>query len=44
MTQQTTSASNHEFDPYSDPVVYLMALGIEAELVETRDVDLSSAA
>lgn len=43
-TNQETNAFNPEFDPYTDPVRYLMALGIEAELVEPGKADLPSAA
>jgi len=39
-----TSGSSPEIDPYSDPVRFLKGLGIEAELVETREADLPSAA
>lgn len=44
MTQQMTNDLNPVIDPYADPVLYLRAFGIEAELVETRHTDLSSAA
>lgn len=44
MTQQMTNDLNPVIDPYVDPVLYLRAFGIEAELVETRHTDLSSAA
>jgi len=43
-TSEDPNGSNHEFDPYPDPVLYLRSLGIEAELVETRGADLPSAA
>lgn len=44
MKKQETSGSRPEIDPFTDPVRYLMGLGIEAELVETREADLPSAA
>lgn len=43
MIQQKTNGSP-DIDPYSDPVLYLKTLGIDAELVETRRDDLPSAA
>ena len=42
--KQETSGSRLEVDPFKDPVRYLMGLGIEAELVESREADLPSAA
>jgi len=44
LMKQETNGSSPDVDPYSDPVHYLMGLGIEAELVETREADLPSAA
>lgn len=44
MKKQETSGSRPEIDPFADPVRYLMGLGIESELVETREADLPSAA
>ena len=44
LAKEEPNQLNHEIDPYSDPVLYLRGLGIEAELVETRDADLPSAA
>jgi hypothetical protein len=44
MEKQETSGSRTEIDPFTDPVRYLIGLGIEAELVETREADLPSAA
>jgi hypothetical protein len=44
MMKQETSGSRPEVDPFADPVRYLMGLGIEAELVESREADLPSAA
>ncbi|HLF60547.1 MAG TPA: hypothetical protein VI980_05175 [Acidimicrobiia bacterium] len=44
LMKEEPAALNQEADPYSDPVLYLRALGIEAELIETRDTDLPSAA
>jgi hypothetical protein len=43
-TNQTTTGASQEFDPFSDPVLYLRGLGIEAELVETLEAKLPSAA
>lgn len=43
-TKQEANGLNQEIDPYSDPVLYLRGLGIEAELVEIREADLPSAA
>jgi hypothetical protein len=43
MTQETIGSSP-DIDPYADPVRYLMGLGIEAELVETREAELPTAA
>ncbi|MDP9494258.1 MAG: hypothetical protein M3P87_03365 [Actinomycetota bacterium] len=39
-----TQGSSPETDAYADPVRYLKCFGIEAELVETREADLPSAA
>jgi len=42
--EQTIIRGDRPFDPYADPVRYLKGFGIEAELVETKEADLSSAA
>jgi hypothetical protein len=44
MMKQETSDPRPDIDPFTDPVLYLMGLGIEAELVESREADLPSAA
>jgi hypothetical protein len=41
---QTIIRAAGPLDPYADPVRYLRSLGIEAELVETKEADLPSAA
>jgi hypothetical protein len=44
LTKEEPDRPNPEADPYSDPVLYLRRLGIDAELIETRDTNLPSAA
>jgi hypothetical protein len=41
---QSTALTDWTIDAYADPVRYLRSLGIEAELVESVEADLSSAA
>ncbi len=41
---QSLNLVDRPLDPYADPVRYLKSLGIEAELVETKEADLPSAA
>jgi hypothetical protein len=41
---QSTTPTDRAFDAYADPVRYLRGLGIEAELVESVEADLPSAA